>query len=154
MWVVDWKKLEMQACRLRSHTVDVTPPQAATKIMAGMAEQQTEWRNRMADGMFEWREWREWRNGRKNGRMAEWQKWLHTYYLWYTPTTTPKTTTTPFNLLYYKIEWRHGRIAEWRNGNIMAEWRNGNRMAEWWNGVMAECRNGGMAEWRNGGMVI
>jgi len=45
----------MQACRLRSHTVDVTPPQAATKIMAGMAEQQTEWRNRMADGMVEWR---------------------------------------------------------------------------------------------------
>jgi hypothetical protein len=31
----------MQACRLRSHIVDVTPPQAATKIMAGMAE----WRN-------------------------------------------------------------------------------------------------------------
>ena len=45
----------MQACRLRSHTVDVTPPQAATKIMAGMAE---------------------WRNGGRNGgmaeRMAEW----------------------------------------------------------------------------------
>ena len=33
----------MQACRLRSHTVDVTPPQAATKIMAGMAERQKEW---------------------------------------------------------------------------------------------------------------
>ena len=75
----------MQACRLRSNTVDVTPPQAATKIMAGMAEQQTG-RNRMADGMVEWREWREWRNGRKNGRMAEWQKWLHTYYLRYTHT--------------------------------------------------------------------
>ncbi len=49
----------MQACRLRSHTVDVTPPQAATKIMAGMAEQQTEWWNRndgMADGgTAEWR---------------------------------------------------------------------------------------------------
>jgi hypothetical protein len=43
----------MQACRLRSHTVDVTPPQAATKIMAGMAEQQREGRNRMADGMVE-----------------------------------------------------------------------------------------------------
>ncbi len=39
----------MQAAE--SHcTVDVTPPQAATKIMAGMAEQQTEW---MADGMVE-----------------------------------------------------------------------------------------------------
>ncbi len=64
----------MQACRLRSHTVDVTPPQAATKKMAGMAEQQTEWRNQMADGMVEWWEWREWRNGRKewqNGRMAK-----------------------------------------------------------------------------------
>ena len=130
----------MQACRLRSHTVDVTPPQAATKIMAGMAEQQTEWRNRMADGMVEWREWREWRNGRKNGRIAEWQKWLHTYYLWYTPTTTPKTTTTPFNLLYYKIEWRNGGISEWRNGNRMAEWWNCG-MAEWWNGG-----NGGTAE--------
>ncbi len=57
----------MQACSLWSHTVDVTPPQAATKIMAGMAEQQTEWRNQMADGMVEWREWREW----QNGRMAE-----------------------------------------------------------------------------------
>ena len=62
MWVVDWKKLQMQACRLRSHTVDVTPPQAATKIMAGMAEQQTEWRNWMADdGMAEWQ--KEWQNG-------------------------------------------------------------------------------------------
>ncbi len=66
--------------------VDVTPPQAATKIMAGMVEQQTEWRN---GGMAEWRnggmagwrngrmaEWRnggmaEWRNGRRNGGMAE-----------------------------------------------------------------------------------
>ncbi len=63
MWVVDWKKLQMQACRLQSHTVDVTPPQAATKIMAGMAEQQTEWPNWMADGMVEWREWQNGRNG-------------------------------------------------------------------------------------------
>ena len=40
----------MQACRLRSHTVDVTPPQAAIKIMAGMAERQKEWQNgRMAE---------------------------------------------------------------------------------------------------------
>ena len=51
MCVVDLKKLDMLACRLQSHTVDVTPPQAATKIMAGMAEQQTVLRNRMADGM-------------------------------------------------------------------------------------------------------
>ncbi len=42
--------------------------------------------------------------------------------------------TTPFNLLYYKIEWRNGGIAEWPNGNRMAE--------------MVELRNGGMAEWR------
>ena len=49
----------MQACKLQSHTVDVTPPQAAMKIMAGMAEQQTERRNQndgMADGgTAEWR---------------------------------------------------------------------------------------------------
>ncbi len=39
-----------------------TPPQAATKILAGMAE----WRNGgMADGMAEWQ--KEW----QNGRMAE-----------------------------------------------------------------------------------
>ena len=43
----------MQACRLRSHTVDVTPPQAATKIMAGMV------------GMAGWQ--KEW----QNGKMAE-----------------------------------------------------------------------------------
>jgi hypothetical protein len=61
----------MQACRLRSHTVDVTPPQAATKIMAGMAEQQTEWRNwewrngGMVDGMAEWQ--KEWQNGQMAG---------------------------------------------------------------------------------------
>ncbi len=63
----------MQACRLWSHTVDVTPPQAATKIMAGMAEQQTEWRNQrmagmagmtgmagMAERMAEWQNGRNW----------------------------------------------------------------------------------------------
>ena len=51
----------MQACRLRSNTVDVTPLQAPTKIMAGMAE----WRNggmaRMAAQRKEW----------QNSRMAE-----------------------------------------------------------------------------------
>ncbi len=51
----------LQSHRLWSHAVDVTPPQAATKIMAGIAE---------------W--WNGRRNGRRNGglaeRMAEWQK--------------------------------------------------------------------------------
>jgi hypothetical protein len=52
----------MQVCRLRSHTVDVTPLQAATKIMVGIVE----WRNgRMADGMAEWQ--KEWQNGRMAG---------------------------------------------------------------------------------------
>ncbi len=55
----------MQACRLRSHTVDVTPLQAATKIMAGMAGM-AEWRNGgMADGMAEWQ--KEWQNDRMAG---------------------------------------------------------------------------------------
>jgi hypothetical protein len=65
---------------LGCHTVDVTPPQAATKIMAGMAEQRQEWRPN--SGMAEWRNggWNggmaermaEWSNG-GNGGMAEWQ---------------------------------------------------------------------------------
>ena len=58
-----------------------------------MAEWRVEWWNGRLAGMVEWQEWQEWRewqNGRKNGRIAEWQKWLHTYYLWYTPTTTLK----------------------------------------------------------------
>jgi hypothetical protein len=56
----------MQACRMQSHTVDVTPPQAATKIIVGMAEQRQEWRPN--GGMAEWR------NGGMADRMAEWQK--------------------------------------------------------------------------------
>ncbi len=76
MWVVEWKKLQMQACRLRSHTVDVAPPQAATKIMAGMAEQR--W-----NGGIEWQT--EWLNGGNGGngrmaeRMAEWQNGRNGY---------------------------------------------------------------------------
>ncbi len=59
----------MQACRLRSHTVDVTPPQAATKIMAGMAEQQTEW---LAGRCMEWSNDGNGGNGGMAERMAEW----------------------------------------------------------------------------------
>ncbi len=64
----------MQACRLRSHTVDVTPPQAATKnngrnggTADGMAELNGRRNGRMAEmaGMAEWQ--KEW----QNGRMAE-----------------------------------------------------------------------------------
>ena len=62
----------MQACRLRSHTVDVTPLQAAT-----MAE----WRNGVWNGgMVEWQEWQpnggmaEWQNGGMADGMTEWQK--------------------------------------------------------------------------------
>ena len=90
-------KLQMQACRLWSHTVDVTPLQAATKIMAGMAGM-AEWQN---GGMAEWR------NGGRNGgmaeRMAEWSNggngYICTIYGTHTPTTTTTTTTKQFNLL-------------------------------------------------------
>ena len=58
-------------------TLLVTPPQAATKIMAGMAEWQKEWQN--------------WRNGRYG--------YIRTIYGTHLTTTT--TTTTMFNLLYY-----------------------------------------------------
>jgi hypothetical protein len=40
----------------------LTPPQAATKIMAGMAEW---WNGGMADAMAEWQ--KEWQNGRMAG---------------------------------------------------------------------------------------
>ncbi len=48
----------------------LNPPQAATKIMAGMAERRNggmaEWRNGgMADGMAEWQ--KEWQNGQMAG---------------------------------------------------------------------------------------
>ncbi len=64
----------MQACRLRNHTVDVTPLQAATKNNGGnggtadrMAESNGRWNGRMAGmaGMAERQ--KEW----LNGRMAE-----------------------------------------------------------------------------------
>ncbi len=65
-------------------TVDVTPPQAATKIMAGMADRmavwQTEWSNggnggngRTAERMAEWQNGG--RNGRMADRMAEQREW-------------------------------------------------------------------------------
>ncbi len=96
----------MQACRLRSHTVDVAPPQAAAKIMAGMAEQQTEWRNwGMADGMVKWWEWSNGGNGRQNGRMADRNGYIRTIYGTH----------------------RHRRLAGM--GERQKEWQNG-RMAE------------------------
>jgi hypothetical protein len=39
-------------------TVDVTPPQAATKNNGGNGR----WNGGMADGMVEWQEWWEWPN--------------------------------------------------------------------------------------------
>ncbi len=85
----------MQACRLQSHTVDVTPPQAATNIMAGMAEQQTEWQNRMADDrMAEWQ--KEWQNGRMAG--------MATYVLFTVHTDTNTDTDTNTTLIFYSIE--------------------------------------------------
>ena len=68
----------MQACRLQSHTVDVTPPQATTNVMVETVK---------------WWEWRtEWLNGGNGGpagmgeRQKEWQNgrnWIqtHTYVL-------------------------------------------------------------------------
>jgi hypothetical protein len=86
----------MQACRLRSHTVDVTPPQAATKIMAGMAEQQTEWTNGSSLATAHCARMAEWSNG-GNGYSNGGNVYLPTI-LWYTPMTTPTTTT--LNYLY------------------------------------------------------
>ncbi len=89
----------MQACRLWSHTVDVTPPQAATKIMAGMAGNgwQTEWSNGGNGG-----------NGGMAERMAEWSNggngYIRTIYGRHTPMTRTTTTTTHFNLI---IESKH-----------------------------------------------
>ena len=82
----------MQACRLRSHTVDVTPPQAATKIMAGLAEQQTEWRNQMADGM---------QNGRMAGMATYVLFMVHTDTNTNTDTNTDTDTDTDTTLIFY-----------------------------------------------------
>jgi hypothetical protein len=81
----------MQACRLRSHNVDVTPPQATTKITAGMAEQQTKWRNGSSLATTRCARMAEWSNG-GNGYSNGGNVYLPTI-LWYTPTTTPTTTT-------------------------------------------------------------
>ena len=82
----------MQACRLRSHTVDVTPPQAATKIMAGMAE----WRNGGMAGMagmaVRRKEW-------QNSRMAE----MATYVL-FTVDTHRRRRRRQRTLIFYSIE--------------------------------------------------
>jgi len=72
----------MQACRLRSHTVDVTPPQAATKIMTGMA------------GMAEWQK------ELQNGKMAE----MDTYVLFMVHADTDDTNDDD-TLIFYIKEW-------------------------------------------------
>ncbi len=70
------KEIADASMQATESTVDVTPLQAATKIMAGMADGmavwQTEWSNggnggngRTAERMTEWQ------NGGRNGRMAD-----------------------------------------------------------------------------------
>ncbi len=105
------KEIADASMQATESTVDVTPPQAATKIMVGMADGmavwQTEWSNGGNGG-----------NGRTAKRMAEWQngrngyiRTIHSaiqlpfnhsaippfrhsmYYLWYTPMSTPTTPT-------------------------------------------------------------
>ncbi len=114
MWVVDWKKLQMQACRLRSHTVDVTPPQAVTKIMVGMAE------CGMADGMAEWQ--KEWQNG--------WMAGMATYVLFmvHSDTDDDDDDDDDDTLIFYSIEGNSGNGVNGGNGGMaerMAEWQNG-----------------------------
>ncbi len=72
--------------------------------MAGMAEQQTEWRNQMADRMVEWPEWREWLNGRKNGRMAKLAE-MDTYVLIMVHADTDDDTDNDDTLIFYIKEW-------------------------------------------------
>ncbi len=80
----------MQACRLLSHSVDVTPLQAAT-----------EWRDGRNGRMAEWQEWRtDWSNG-GNGRMAE----IATYVLF----TVHTDDTDDDTLIFYSIDPRYYR---------------------------------------------
>ncbi len=64
------KEIADASMQATESTVDVTPPQAATKIMAGMADGmavwQTEWSNGGNGGNGG--------NGRTAERMAEWQR--------------------------------------------------------------------------------
>ncbi len=83
----------MQACRLRSHIVDVTPPQAATKNNGGSGGM-AEWRNGgMAVRRKEW----------QNSRMAE----MATYVLFTVhtdDTDTDNNNDDDDTLIFYSIE--------------------------------------------------
>ncbi len=106
------KEIADASMQATESTVDVTPPQAATKKMAGMADGMAVWQR-----MAEWQEWQngrmvEWRNGkiaygmaewRPNGRMVEWQEWQ------------------PNGGMVEWQRWQNGG----RNGQISAEWSNG-----------------------------
>ncbi len=67
------KEIADASMQATESTVDVTPPQAATKIMVGMADgmavRQTEWSNG-SNG----------RNGGRNGRMADRNGYIRTFY--------------------------------------------------------------------------
>jgi hypothetical protein len=71
------KEIADASMQATESTVDVTPPQAATKIMAGMA-------NGMAVWQTEWSNGGNGGNGQTAERMAEWQNgrngYIHTIY--------------------------------------------------------------------------
>ncbi len=58
----------------------LTPPQAATKTMAGIAEWQNGRTAGMADGMVKWWEWLNGGNGGRNGQMADRNGYIRTIY--------------------------------------------------------------------------
>jgi hypothetical protein len=61
------KEIRDASMQATESTVDVTPLQAATKIMAGMADKMAVWQT-------EWSNGRNGGNGRTAERMAEWQR--------------------------------------------------------------------------------
>jgi hypothetical protein len=66
------KEIADASMQATESTVDVTPPQAATKIMAGMADRMAEWQT-------EWSNGGNGGNGRTAERMAEWQNGRNGY---------------------------------------------------------------------------